>query len=458
MAIQSMRPLRVEDQVNMRLETMSLDVSPSYGETDGIAMMALIEELFPICRSISGNGVRRTLKILERHIPLTINEVPSGTKAFDWIVPYEWNIRDAYIARQDGTRIVDFSTNNLHIVQYSRPVNATMSLTELLPHLYTLPDQPDWIPYRTSYYTESWGFCLTNRQMSSLTDECYRVVIDADLAPGHLTYGELLIPGQSGDTVLFSCHICHPSLANDNLSAIAVAMMLARHIQTLQPRYSYRFLFVPGTIGSLVWLARNELEVARIAHGLVLSCLGDAGGMTYKQSRRGNAAIDRIVAHILHYDSAPHRIKPFIPYGYDERQYCSPGFNLPVGCLTRTPNGEYPEYHSSADNLSLVRPESLAQSLFVLRQIVAAIEGDAVYRNRNPKGEPQLGRRGLYAAIGGERAKTEQMALLWVLNLADGNHSLLDISEKAGLPFRTIRRAADALIAAELLELASSDH
>jgi aminopeptidase-like protein len=441
----------------MGFETMALDGYLSCDEAGGNTMMALIEELFPICRSITGNGVRQTLKILQRHIPLVMNEVPSGTKAFDWVVPYEWNIREAYIARQDGTRIVDFAANNLHIVQYSQPIDTTMSLAELRPHLHTLPDQPEWIPYRTSYYTENWGFCLTHRQMSSLHEERYRVVIDTDFAHGHLSYGELLIPGQTDDTVLFSCHICHPSLANDNLAAIAVATMLARHIQTLQPRYTYRFLFIPGTIGSLTWLARNEPEVERIVHGLVLSCLGDAGSMTYKQSRRGNAVIDRIVAHVLQHDAAPHRIRQFVPYGYDERQYCSPGFNLPVGCLTRTPNGEYPEYHSSADNLSLLSPESLAHSLSVLRQVVAAIEGDAVYRNRNPKGEPQLGRRGLYAAMGGERVKSDQVALLWVLNFTDGDHSLLDISERAGLPFQTIRRAANALVDAELLEAVSCD-
>jgi aminopeptidase-like protein len=281
-------------------------------------------------------------------------------------------------------------------------------------------------------------------------------VIDADLEPGHLTYGELAIPGESDDTVLFSCHICHPSLANDNLSGIAVATMLARHIATLRRRYSYSFLFIPGTIGSLTWLARNEGKIARITHGLVLSCLGDAGGMTYKQSRRGNAAIDRIVAHVLRHDEAPHRIRPFIPYGYDERQYCSPGFDLPVGCLMRTPNGEYPEYHSSADNLSLLRPESLAHSLAVLQQIMAVIEGDGVYRSRNPKGEPQLGRRGLYATMGGQRAASyDQMALLWVLSLADGRHSLLDTAERAGLPFAAIRAAADALLGADLLEPAA---
>ena len=416
-------------------------------------MMALIEELFPICRSITGNGVRRTLEILRRFIPLEAHEVPSGIGVLDWTVPPEWNLRDAYILDPDGRRVVDFAANNLHIVQYSRPIDAMIPLGELRPHLHTLPDQPDWIPYRTSYYTENWGFCLTHRQLSSLADGPYRVVIDSDLGPGHLSYGELLIPGETDDTVLFSCHICHPSLANDNLSGIAVATMLACHLQTLRRRHSYRFLFIPGTIGSLTWLARNEDKVGRIVHGLVLSCLGDAGGMTYKQSRRGNAAIDRIVAHVLRNDEVPHRITPFVPYGYDERQYCSPGFDLPVGCLMRTPNGEYPEYHSSADNLSLLRPESLAHSLAVLRRIVAVIEGDAVYRSRNPKGEPQLGQRGLYETMGGQRAASyDQMALLWVLNLADGHHSLLDMAERAGVPFATIRAAADALVAAELLE------
>ena len=428
----------------------------SASDAKGAEMMALLEELFPICRSITGDGVRQTLKILSRYIPLEVHEVPSGTRVLDWTVPREWNIRDAYIALPDGTRIVDFAASNLHVVQYSPPMDATMTLEELRPHLHTLPDQSDWIPYRTSYYNENWGFCLTHRQLASLEDGWYRVVIDAHLVPGHLTYGELEIPGETDDTVLFSCHVCHPSLANDNLSGIVVATMLARHLRTLQPRHSYRFLFIPGTIGSLTWLARTEKNLEHIVHGLVLSCLGDAGGMTYKQSRRGDAAIDRIVAHALRHDEVPHRITPFVPYGYDERQYCSPGFDLPVGCLTRTPNGQYPEYHSSADNISLIRPESLAHSLAVLQRVIAIIEGNAVYRNRNPKGEPQLGRRGLYGVLGGQRTTDrDQMALLWVLNLADNHHSLIDIAERADIPFETIRAAADALYAADLLELTS---
>jgi aminopeptidase-like protein len=421
-----------------------------------IDAMQLAAELFPICRSITGNGVRQSLEILGRHIPIAVTEVPSGTPVLDWTVPREWNIGGAYIARLDGTRVVDFAANNLHILQYSAPMDVVVPVDELRRHVYTLPEHPDWIPYRTSYYNETWGFCLSQHQLQALTDESYRVVIDSSLRPGYLTYGEGVIHGERDEEVLLSCHICHPSLANDNLSGMVVATMLARHLQQAPRRYTYRFLFIPGTIGSLTWLARNEDSVARIRHGLVLSCLGDAGGMTYKQSRRGNAAIDRIVAHVLRHDPGPHRIAPFVPYGYDERQYCSPGFDLPVGCLMRTPNGEYPEYHTSADNLSLLRPESLAHSLSVLQRIVAVIEGDKTYRSLNPKGEPQLGRRGLYATVGGQRsAGYDQMALLWVMNLADGRHSLLDMAERAGAPFAAIQAAADALAGVGLLELAS---
>lgn len=437
---------------------MSAELSASGAEADrdaadGSAMLRLIEELFPICRSITGDGVRDTLRILAGQIPIEIKEVPSGTAVFDWTVPPEWNIRAAYIARLDGERVVDFADNNLHIVQYSRPVNEIVARSELLQRLHTLPDRPEWIPYRTSYYNETWGFCVRHRDLPKLTDERYRVVIDSVLAPGRLTYGELLITGAAADTVLFSCHICHPSLANDNLSGIAVATMLARHIRTLTPRFSYRFLFIPGAIGSLTWLARNERLATRITHGLVLSCLGDAGPMTYKQSRRGDAEIDRVVTQVLRHSAPNHSVRPFVPYGYDERQYCSPGFNLPVGCLTRTPNGDYPEYHTSADNVSILRADSLSHSLSVLKQVVAAVEGNEVYLSRNPKGEPQLGRRGLYGPIGGQRkVGYDQLALLWVLNLADGRHSLLDTAERAGISFSDIRAAADALLAAGLLD------
>jgi aminopeptidase-like protein len=419
----------------------------------GTRMLRLAEELFPICRSITGNGVRESLKILNGHIPLQVTEVPSGSAALDWTVPREWNVRQAYVAKLDGARVIDFDRNNLHVVQYSTPLNQILPMHKLREHLHSLPEHPNWIPYRTSYYRETWGFCLTHRQLEAMTDEMYQVAIDSTLTDGHLTYGECVVEGETEREVLLSCHICHPSLANDNLSAIVVATMLAQYLRKLKRRYTYRFLFIPGTIGSLTWLSRNDSRLGLIDYGLVLSCLGDSGSMTYKQSRRGNSRIDRIVAHVLRSEETPHRILPFIPYGYDERQYCSPGFNLPVGCLMRTPNGEYDEYHSSADNLSLLHRQSLVHSLGVLQKIVEAIEGDMTYRNRNAKGEPQLGRRGLWGGLGGLRSVGyDQMALLWVLNLADGEHSLLDMAERSGLAFSSIRAAADALVNAELLE------
>jgi aminopeptidase-like protein len=419
----------------------------------GPAMMRLIAELYPICRSITGPGLRQTLAILQRFIPLSIHEVPSGTPVLDWTVPKEWSIRDAHISRLDGTRVVDFAANNLHILQYSQAIDRVVQMEELRQHLHTLPDTPDWIPYRTSYYRETWGFCLSQRQLESMTDPAYRVVIDASLTEGSLSYGELVIRGETDDEALISCHACHPSLANDNLAGIAVATMLARHVARTRRRLTWRFLFIPGTIGSLTWLARNEALVPRIRHGLVLSCLGDQGAVTYKKSRRGDAAIDRFVEHVLRHSGDPHRITQFIPYGYDERQYCSPGFNLPVGCFTRTPNGAYPEYHTSADNLELVRPASLEDSLTKLKQIATIVDGDGLYRSKNPKGEPQLGRRGLYRPMGGlSDAGHDEMALLWVLNLADGQHSLFEMAERSGLAFPQIRSAADALIAADLLE------
>jgi len=421
---------------------------------DGAAMMRLIERLYPICRSITGNGVRQTLKILQEYAPLDITEVATGTKVLDWQVPREWNVRQAYIARLDGTKVVDFATHNLHVVNYSTPIDQTVGIDELRRHLHVVADRPDWIPYRTSYYSENWGFCLSQRQFGELTDPAYRVVIDSSLEDGHLTYGELLVPGRCDETVLISTHICHPSLANDNLSGIAVALALARHVSSIAPRYSYRFLFIPGTIGSITWLALNEHKIDAIRYGLVLSCLGDRGTVTYKQSRRGDAAIDRIVSHVLKHDGGDGRVVPFVPFGYDERQYCSPGYDLPVGCLMRSEPGKYPEYHTSADNPDLLSGSSLAHSAAILRQIIGVIEGNAITRNNSPKGEPQLGRRGLYRVLGGQSSvENAQMALLWVLNLSDGRHSLLDIAERAEMPFAAIRAAADSLCATDLLSL-----
>lgn len=417
------------------------------------AMVRLIERLYPICRSITGDGLRQSLGLIGREIPLRLVEVPTGTPVFDWTVPREWNVRGAYIAALDGTRMVDFADTNLHLLQYSLPVDRIVERDELLRHIHTLPETPDWIPYRTAYYREDWGFCLSQRQAERLTATRYRVVIDTTLAPGHLTYGELVLPGERPEEVLLSCHSCHPSLANDNLSGIAVAVMLARRLMARERRLTYRFLFIPGTIGSLAWLAANEERVKLVTHGLVLSCLGDGAPLTYKQSRQGDTAIDRIAAHVLRASGEPHRLIPFSPYGYDERQYCSPGFDMPVGCLMRSPNGTFPEYHTSADNPGFIRPEALMGSLEALTRIVEVIEGDGVYLNLSPKGEPQLGRRGLYRPIGGQKEAggLDGMALLWVLNLADGKHSLLDTAARAGMPFAAIRAAADALLEKGLL-------
>lgn len=423
------------------------------GSPAGAAMWAQVAALYPICRSITGNGVRETLRLVQRLIPLEIHEVATGTRVLDWTVPREWNIRDAYIATPDGRRVVDFRATSLHVMSYSVPVRRRMSLAELDQHLFSIPEHPDWIPYRTSYYNETWGFCLADRVRRDLRGDVeYDVCIDSTLADGALTYGELHLKGSKDDEVLFSCHCCHPSLANDNLSGIAVATYLARALAGRALRYSYRFLFVPGTIGPITWLARNEQAAARVKHGLVLACAGDPGPSTYKRSRIGNAEIDRAVEHVLRHSGTPYSVVDFTPYGYDERQYCSPGFNLPVGNLTRTPHGRFAEYHTSADNLDLVQPGFLQDTLSKLLAIVDVLERNGTYVNTSPKGEPQLGRRGLYRAFGGVTDATEmERALLWVLNQSDGSHSLLDVAERADMPFAAIARATDALLAAGLL-------
>jgi len=416
-------------------------------EQVGRSAYELVAELFPICRSITGDGVRRTLDVLGKRLPLQRHEVPTGTPVFDWTVPREWNVTDAWVADASGRRVIDFQRSSLHVVSYSAPIRARMTLEELRPHLHTLPEHPDWIPYRTSYYQETWGFCLAHRDELALADGGYEVCIDSSLADGHLSYGEYVLPGRTGEEVLISCHTCHPALANDNLSGIAVAVALAEHLRTLpvaSRRYTYRFVFAPGTIGAITWLARNEDAVGSIRHGLVLACLGDAGGFTYKRSRRGDAEIDRAVAHVLGRTGG--RVIDFVPYGYDERQYCSPGFNLPVGSFSRTPHGEFPEYHTSADDLDFVLPSSLAGSFSTLLEVLEVLEGNRRLRNTNPKCEPQLGKRGLYRMTGGHKdTRLVELAMLWVLNLSDGDHTLLDVAERSGMPFPAIAAATRAL-------------
>jgi len=412
----------------------------------GQEMHRFIADLFPICRSITGDGVRDTLCLIGKHIPVEIHEIPSGTKVFDWIVPKEWNIRDAYIKNTKGERIVDFKKSNLHVVSYSQPIQRKMAFGELQSHLYTFPDRPDWIPYRTSYYKESWGFCLSHQQFKEFMDEEYEVCIDSTFEEGHLTYGECYLRGETTQEILISCHICHPSLCNDNLSGIALSTFLAKALSLESLRYSYRFLFIPGTIGSIAWLALHEGQVSNIKSGMVVTGVGDPGAMTYKKSRQGNAEIDRAFSHILKASGKKHSIIDFFPYGYDERQYCSPGFNLPVGCFMRTPHGEYIEYHTSGDNLTFVRPEYLEESFICCLEVLTLLERNKTFLSQNPKCEPQLGKRGLYRAIGGEsEGAKREMAMLWVLNLSDGNHSLLEIAERSTISFDVVYKAADVL-------------
>ena len=421
----------------------------------GESMHRLAEELYPICRSITGDGLRQTLRRVGEEVPLEIREIPTGTRVFDWTIPREWNISDAYVADASGRRVIDFRSSNLHVVNYSVPVHTRVTLEELRSRLTAVPERPDWIPYRTSYYREDWGFCLSQAALDRLEDGEYEVCIDSTLTDGSLSYGEVFLPGETQDEVLISTHACHPSLCNDNLSGVAVATFLARTIASLPRRLSYRFVFVPGTIGAIAWLHANQATVSRIKHGLVLACVGDPGRVTYKRSRKGDAEIDRAVAHVLRESGDDYELLDFSPLGYDERQYGSPGFDLPVGCFMRTPPGRFPEYHTSADDLDLVTAGSLADSLGKLLATLSVVDGNGVYVNLNPLCEPQLGRRALLRAAGGRKeARASEEALLWVLNLSDSRHTLLDIAERSGLEFGSIRAAADTLIEHDLLQAA----
>ncbi len=415
--------------------------------------LSIARDLYPICRSITGEGVRATLARLGRVIDLERVEVPSGTPAFDWEVPPEWNIREAWIRDAKGRTVVDFKAHSLHVVNYSAPVRRTMTLEELQPHLHSIPEHPDWIPYRTSYYRETWGFCLRDSDRQRLAEGPYEVFIDSTLAPGCITYGEYFVTGESSDEILIYTHSCHPSLANDNLTGLALTALIARAISRSSPRFSYRFVFGPGTIGSLVWLSRNEGNLKRIRHGLVLGLLGDPGSLTYKESRNGTADVDRAGRLVLAQASTPGRVTPFEPYGYDERQFCSPGFDLPLGRLTRSPNGTYPEYHTSADNLDFIGVPFMAQSVVAIARILGALDSNGRYLNLSPKGEPKLGKRGLYGSVGGQSPPDFQQALLWVLNQSDGGKDLLSIAARSGLDYSLIEQAALALEKTGLLAL-----
>ena len=425
------------------------------GDTDDVTLGPVLHrrmsELYPICRSITGHGLRETLQSIGEHIPLEQRAVKSGTEAFDWTINDEWNVRDAYIADVHGRRLVDFRDHNLHLVGYSTPVRARMSLDELRPHLHTLPEHPDWIPYRTTYYARTWGFCLTHSQLEALGAGPFDVVIDTTIEPGELNYGELVIPGDRADEVIISAHVCHPSLANDNLSGIVVATQLAKALLALdRRRYTYRFLFAPGTIGSIAWLSQNPEVWPRIRHGVVLTGLGGGGRLVYKQTRHGSRPIDRIAGHVV--GRLAGEVRAYSPYGYDERQFNSVGFDLAVGRLSRTPHGEYPEYHTSADNLDFVTADELVESYGAVWQIIQVLERDRRYRNLSPHGEPQLGKRGLYPSTGGQAASDAVMAMLWTLAYSDGEHSVLNIAEVSGLSFAAVDEAAGQLENAHLLE------
>lgn len=415
----------------------------------GEELLALMRELFPIPRSLTGAGVRETLAVLARETPLDVVETPTGTPVFDWTVPREWNLRRAWIEGPDGRRIVDTADSPLHVLGYSVPVDAVVGLEELRAHVFTHAERDDLIPYRTSYWQEQWGFCMSRQQLDSLVDGDYRVVVDATLADGSLTSGEVNLPGATESTFLLTTHVCHPSLANDNLSAVALLWAIARTLARQQLRYTYRLLWSPGTLGPLCWLDRNARALDRVEYGLVLSCVGDPGPLRYKQSRRGDASIDRAAAHVLSRDPTS-IVSGWQPTGGDERQFCAPGFDLPIGTLSRTPHGLFREYHSSADNLDLVTADALAASFRTALQIIDVVETNRSYRNLSPNGEPQLGRRGLYQSV--PDGTNPELAYLWVLNLSDGRHDLLAISERSGLPFETIRNAAETLEQHSLLE------
>jgi aminopeptidase-like protein len=396
------------------------------------------DRLWPICRSISGNGVRESLSILSEIVPLNIHEVPSGTRVLDWTVPKEWNIREAYIITPDGQRIADLQVNNLHIVSYSIPVNASFEWDELAPHLHTLPSMPDAIPYITSYYKEQWGFCLTHKEWESLPREgTYQVVIDSSLEDGHITYGEAIIPGTTHEEIIFSTYICHPSMANNELSGpLTQAFLFKQLAQFKNPKYTYRFIVIPETIGAIICLSNygNHWK-EHLKAGFVITCVGDDSPFQYKRSRRGNALVDRISEHVLHHLAPNALIRDFAPNGSDERQYCSPGFNLPVGSLMRTPYYQHPYYHTSLDNKEFISFKALAETVIMYAKLAEAIELNDYYVNTQPYGEPQLGKRNLYPeTISAEFKRDYLDTLLYLINFSDGEHSLLDIAIKRDKP------------------------
>ena len=419
-------------------------------------MYGLMRELFPICRSITGDGVRRTLQRIGQEIPLTFKSYPSGMKCFDWEIPDEWNIRSAVIRDSNGRTIVDFKNNNLHVVSYSEPIDGLFSLDQLKSHIFTIPAKPSVIPYITSYYKKQWGFCMSHDNFLSMSDGIYHVTIDADLAPGELNIAEAIIPGRSAKEVLLSSYICHPSMANDALSGVVLTVQLYKELSKQGDNYyGYRFLFLPETIGSIVYLYdHKDIIKERLHSGLVVTCVGDKGRFNYKRSRRGASTIDRVVENVLKNSGYKYQIRDFWPDGgSDERQYCSPGFNLPIGSLMRSVYGEFEEYHTSLDNLDFIDQQSLLESLNLYLMVMEALQINASYLNTNPFCEPQLSKRGLYHAWGAVKEKSEQIKkMMWLLNYSDGEHELVDISDRMGFGILDMKESLGHLMNASLLE------
>jgi aminopeptidase-like protein len=420
----------------------------------GQAIYDLAKALFPICRSITGDGVRLTLGRIKELIDLSIVEVPSGTKVFDWEVPREWNVRDAYVADSSGRRIIDFRENNLHLMSYSVPVRKSMTLQELQPHLYSLPAQPSAIPYVTSYYQENWGFCLAHSQRMELKDDLYQVVIDSELKPGHLSYGELVIPGRRSDEIMVSTYICHPSMGNNELSGPVLGTYLAKWVMNEPRNYTYRFVFVPETIGSLTYISRNAAALDNVRAGFVLTCVGDTGGPSFLPSRYGNTLADRVALQVLERDHSGFKKYSFLERGSDERQYCSPGVDLPFVSIMQSKYGTYPQYHTSLDNLDFISPEGLQISYDVHVSCFEVLERKNQYRAKY-KGEPQLGKRGLYnqvSTLEKNQTLTSALTLLDFLAYADGTNDLSDISKLINVPEENLPQIIDVLSRAGLLE------
>jgi aminopeptidase-like protein len=418
-------------------------------------LIGLAQRLFPICRSITGNGFRQSISILEEHLPgLRIHEVASGTKVFDWTVPDEWNVRDAYVLDPLGRKVIDFKQHNLHLVGYSEPISQQLSLQELQQHLHSLPDKPDAIPYVTSYYKRTWGFCLPQHQRDALVDGTYTVYIDADLAPGSLTYADLVIPGKVKDEVFFSTYLCHPSMANNELSGPIVTTFLAKWLSNLPQRhFTYRIAIVPETIGALVYLSQNLRTLQkRVKAGYVITCVGDPGKFSLIPSRTGSTLADRVSRHVLDQFAPDYTKYSFLQRGSDERQYCSPLVDLPMNSITRSKYHEYVEYHTSLDNLDFITDASMRESIAMYQQCVLALEGNCITR-ASTIGEPQLGKRGLYPTTGGQVQLSDFSDIFDLLALSDGQSDLLDIATRMGRPISELVRIAELLRQHQLLTI-----